>query len=230
MRVAVVMPLGGACWHRQTNAEVVARRWCQEHPEWPLAAPQAPPGAPWIKARVVTPAVEATNADIVIVTDADVWCEAKATVAAVRAVADGAPWAIPHAKVLRLTPAASARWRSVPFIHPGPDDLDEVPYTGTASGGLCVYRRSVYLDCPLDPRFVGWGGEDHSAGYALATLHGPPWRGHRPLIHLWHPPAERVDRRVGSAENEALRRRYRMATGHVPSMRALIQEAKAWQH
>src|SRR5687768_12609226 len=56
---------------------------------------------PWNKARAVMPAVEDSCADIVVLADADVWTEGLA--AAVRAVEQGASWAIPHRHVHRLT-------------------------------------------------------------------------------------------------------------------------------
>ena len=60
---------------------------------------------PWIKAQAVTPAVHATDADVIVI--ADVWADN--VTQAVDAVAAGARWAIRHLLVHRLTEAATTR-------------------------------------------------------------------------------------------------------------------------
>ena len=82
--------------------------------------------------------------------------------------------------------------------------------------------RKLALDIPLDPRFVGWGGEDLAWGYALTTLAGEPWRSDEPLYHLWHPTPARQSRKLGSSENERVRRLYREARLFVTDMEALV--------
>ncbi len=99
-------------------------------------------------------ALEQTDADILVVADADVWCEE--TPDAVEAVVDGAPWALPHTRVRRLT-RASTRWL-LSGHEPDPGyDVEERPYRGLMGGGITVLSREVIRSIPLDPRFVGWG-------------------------------------------------------------------------
>lgn len=212
-RVEVVVPFLGGCPHRDR-----AWSWCERRYEWPVTL--ASGGSPWCKARAVMPAIERSCADVVVVADADVWCEGLGE--AVDAVADGAPWALPHTLVRRLTEdgtaavLAGADWRSQP--------LEQSPYSGMLGGGYVVARRETLLDVPLDPRFVGWGQEDHSWGMALSTLLGELWRGRADLVHLWHPPQQRMTRKYGSAEGRALWRRYSYARFDRNDMRALIGE------
>lgn len=71
------------------------------------------------------------------------------------------------------------------------------------------------------------GQEDSSWAIGLETLVGPAWRGKAPLIHLWHPPQERWNRRHGSRESRDLYRRYQAARRDPNLMRALIQEGAA---
>jgi hypothetical protein len=75
----------------------------------------------------------------------------------------------------------------------------------------------------VDPRFVGWGGEDIAFGWALDTLAGPHTNLGAPLYHLWHPLA--VDRRKASPETDRLAGRYAEANGKPEAMRALIDGA-----
>ena len=166
------------------------------------------------------PAVDASAAEIIVVADAD--CHTDGLPEAIKAVRDGAPYAIPHAGVWRLTAEGSATymagepgWRS---------QLDQQPYRGVRGGGFVVATRQTIIDIPPDPRFVGWGYEDESWAIALTTLSGHPWRGKAPLIHFWHPPQPRRDRNHGSRESELLGLRYVAAENKPEEMRAIIQE------
>lgn len=180
------------------------------------------PAGPWVKALAVTPAVAASRADVIVVADADCWTDGLP--AAIDAVAAGAPWAIPHTGVFRLDEHGTtavlqgARWDDQP--------LTQRPYRGIPGGGFVVAHREVIEQVPLDSRFVGWGQEDECWAVALSTLVGAPWRGHEPLIHLYHPSQERLTRRKGSLEGWELRRRYIQARGNAPAMAVLLEEAK----
>lgn len=218
MRVQVIVPWRGGCPHRESALAWVLDRYEALGLEVTLAPA---PAGPWIKAHAVTPAIEASDAELVVVADADVWSDG--ILAALLALNER-PWAVPHQLVLRLTEAATAAVTAGadPLVQP----LEEKPYRGVAGGGILVARRDVLLDVPLDPRFVGWGGEDHALGYALTALHGNPWRGTAPLIHLWHPPQDRLTRRVGSRAGDRLKRRYQAARGNPRRMRTLVEEAR----
>jgi hypothetical protein len=168
------------------------------------------------------PEIAAIEAEIVIVADADVWCEGLPD--AVAAVKAGATWAIPHRGVFRLTRESTEQLLA--GREPWELELEQSAYLGTMGGGFVVARRETLLDVPLDPRFIGWGQEDESWGIALSCLAGRPWRGKVPLVHLWHPAPPRLTRRRGSVEGMNLRRRYGAAIGDPALMRALIEEAK----
>lgn len=209
----VVIPFAGECPHRRRALDHVAARY-----PWPVTV--APGGEPWIKAQAVMPAVEAADAEIVVVADADVWSDG--TAAAVEAVAAGAPWAIPHRGVFRLTESATdALIAGAPLEGL---DLDERAYLGWEGGGIVVARRETLLDVPMDPRFIGWGCEDEAWALALNLLAGHRWRGRSQLAHLWHPPQQREDRRQGSRANFALLRRYVAARLDPAAMRSLLDE------
>lgn len=220
MRVAVVVPWRGGCPHRERAWAWVRRRYAERHPDWELVEGSGPD--PWVKAAAVMPVIAESDADVVIVADADVWCNALGK--AVVAVRDGSPWAIPHGRLYRLTPEATDA-----VLDGGEPDLKrlvEPAYFGMPGGGLVVARREQLLEVPMDPRFVGWGQEDQSWGRALTRLAGGPWRGDADLIHLYHPPAPRLTRARGSREGWRLARRYYRARSDRALMQALIDEVK----
>lgn len=176
---------------------------------------------PWIKAAAVMPAIAASEAEIVVVADADVWCEGLP--AAVDAVVAGHPWSVPHRMVRRLNETATAE------VLGGRDpasvsdrELVQRPYVGIFGGGVVVARRRLLLEVPLDARFIGWGREDNAWGEALQTLAGGPWRAGDPLYHLWHPPQSRPTRAKGNPASEALRKKYLQAFGKPDEMRRLL--------
>lgn len=167
------------------------------------------------------PAIAASSAEVVVLADADVWCEGLPE--AISAVRDGAPWAVPHHHVKRLTEAATTALLGGEDL---PADYTQPPYEGVWGGGITVARRETFLEVPLDPRFVAWGQEDESHGIALHHLAGPGWRGATDLTHLFHPPQERMTRRRGSLESWQLHLRYRRARRDSAALTALVEEAK----
>lgn len=175
----------------------------------------------WRKALALADALSQTDAEILIVSDADVWTDGLP--AAAKAVQDGAPWAVPHRGVFRLTEDGTRRYMAGEPLDGLP--LVERAYLGVECGGVFVVRREVYEDCPMDPRFTGFGGEDESLSWALRALCGAPWRGKAQLAHLWHPPQARVTRGRGSEANVALRKRYVRARRDPDVMRRLVEEA-----
>jgi hypothetical protein len=182
-------------------------------------------GGPWVKASAVMPAVVASTADVIVCCDAD--CLVGDLTAAVIVVEAGAPWAMPHTLVHRLSQIGTAAVLAGADVDGQP--LEQPPYPGVWSGGVLVARRDVLLNVPM-PTVEGWGSEDHAHGWALACFYGDPWQAPDPLFHLWHPPAPRIDRMNGSYPAQALRRRYFDARYDRPAMRALVdEEARRWQ-
>lgn len=214
--VDVLIPWRPGCEHRQRAFDWVTIRHAIAGRNILIGEHDT---GPWCKAAAVHSALEDSTADILVIHDADVWTDELQR--AVDKVAAGAPWAIPHQWVHRLDPAATDELLATG--RPG-DTLDQEPYVGHPGGGIVVLTRDTYLDCPLDPRFVGWGQEDDAWAHALTTLAGRPWRGAADLIHLWHPPQERRDRHVGSDQGHRLYRRYCAAARKREAMRLLVDE------
>lgn len=220
MPVCVVVPWRAGCPYRERAWEWVAGRYADRHPDWRVLRAPGQSGGAWIKAQTVSPAIEATDAQIVVVADADCWTEGLTE--AVEQIEAGAAWAIPHLLVHRLTDTAT-----MGLLAGRPaGECEQPPYEGIPGGGLVVATRDVLRSVPLDRRFVGWGQEDESWGHALTVLLGPPWRGTADLLHLWHPPQERADRVRGNQDGWRLRRRYLKARRDPALMRALVEEGR----
>ncbi|MFL1441807.1 hypothetical protein [Nocardiopsis protaetiae] len=219
MSVIIPWAADGTCQHRGEALGWALQRWDATGHQVLLGWLE---GETWCKARAVAQALPDATGDVLIVADADCWSDGVEQ--ALATVADGAPWAIPHGKVHRLSEPATRRVLAgeAPAVRM---PHAQAPYPGTPGGGMVVLRRELYEQVPLDPRFAGWGQEDESWALALQRLAGRPWRGRAPLWHLWHPPQDRMSRRWGSPEGRALALRYRRARTPA-AMRALLDEAR----
>lgn len=218
MHVLVAVPWRGGCHHRAAALAWVSDRWGQ-HGHHPVLGQIA--DGPWVKAHAVAAATRGCGCDVLVVADADVWSDGIPD--AIDAVREGAAWAVPHHLLHRLDEAATRQ--VLAGRHPKETTgRTERPYAGRAGGGVVVLRREVWEDCPLDPRFAGWGHEDEAWALALRCLYGPAVRFEHPMWHLWHPPQPRINRGVGSAESERLYRRYAKAQRNPSLMRALVEE------
>lgn len=222
MTVDVLIPWRAGCPQREAALAWVVSTYRAGHPDWTIRLGVCPTG-PWRKAAAVTDALSRSTAPVVVVADADVWCDS--TAAAVEAVQAGAPWATPHRLVRRLDQNATGRVLAGERINDTTWPLAQRPYEGIVGGGIVVMSADLARSVPLDPRFEGWGQEDRSWGVALTRLAGPAARLDGDLWHLWHPPAERVNRVKGSESSWRLADRYRRARTQ-QAMRALIDEVQ----
>lgn len=219
MSVAVLVPWRPDGGPRQAVWACVRARWEAIHPSWEIVTGACPDGL-WSKGAAVADALRQTTAEVLIVADADVW--SVGTPFAVEEVHAGrARWAMPHQLVRRLTPEGTQAVLAGAAMSGQPT---EETHPGMPGGGLVVLARDVIEGVPMDPAFTGWGQEDQAWALALQTLAGPMWRGDSDLFHLWHPPAPRRSRAVGSAESLARYRRYQAASGQQKQMRALVAE------
>lgn len=220
LTVSVIVPWRPDGAHRDAAWAWVRGWWEARFPGWQVVT-GTPPAGQWCKAAAVAAALHDADGDVLVVADADVWCEG--VLQAVTAIAEGAPWAIPHGNVHRLTEQSTAALLDGAVLD-ATTALAERPYAGFAGGGMTVLPRSVYERVPLDVRFAGWGQEDEAWAIALSCLGGQPWRGAAPLWHLWHPPQPRLTRRWGSEDSRYLWQRYHQARFDAHAMQALLAE------
>lgn len=219
MSVAVLVPWRPDGGPRQTVWAWLRSQWAATHPAWEIVTGACPDG-PWSKGAATADALRQTDADVLVVADADVW-SAGTTLAVDEVTSGRARWAMPHQLVHRLTEDATQAVLQGAAM-PGQPTAETHP--GMPGGGIVVLARTVLEGVPLDPAFTGWGQEDQAWALALETLAGPMWRGGSDLFHLWHPPAPRRTRRIGSPESLARYRRYQTASGQHAQMRALVAE------
>ena len=208
--VGVLIPFGNETPWRSKALEYT-KTWYEERLEGSPIHVGIHTGT-WSKAQAVAQALSRSREPVIVIADAD--CVTPGLQDAVHAVRQGAAWAVPHLKVYRMSPEATCQiYEGVP---PGSLTgrtrwLDQNPYKGFEGGGVTVLRREVYLDCPLDPAFTGWGQEDEAWAVSLNSLHGAPWRGVAPLYHLWHEKPARQSRYAGSAASVARLAQYKEA-------------------
>ena len=226
VNVSVLVPFTGGCPHREAAWGHIRATYASEFPSWEIVTGDGDTPDGYSRTRAILDAESRATGDVLVVADADVWCHPGLAVLA--AVENG--WAIPHTLIHRLSAESTAAvldgaaWRGLPLS--GDNKQDSRPYKGHPTGTLVVLRRDVFHLAPPDPRFVGWGQEDDAWSLALRCLAGTPWRGTDDLVHLWHPPQPRRNRRVGNPANLDLLRRYQAARHDPAAMRLLLHEAQ----
>lgn len=224
MSTAVIVP-----WAPQGDADRIAA-WGFLRPRWPWPVFEGLCSSDnWVKAEAVRDGIDQLpdDVDVLIIADADVLpdFEIVGDAAFWLAGGRGRGWVVPHGQVRRLTAAATAG------VIEGRTWPSEAPcierHEGRAGGGVVVVRRDDYELAPLDPRFAGWGQEDDAWCLAMRTMLGRETRHRAPLFHLWHRPQERLNRRIGSQQGAALKRRYSAAAGRRERMAALLSEFRS---
>jgi len=237
--VKIIIPWREGCPNREANLGVV-KQWWTEYYDWPVHLGHwGPEKGSWRKGCAVRQAMDTSEpTDVVVVADADVIIPG--VYQAIEALETSRyEWAIPQRTVYRLTPDATNLVVQGKMRLPAVVD-DPRKYAGlaetyicSAGGGAVVLTSEALSRCPMDPRFAGYGQEDHSWGRALYMLAGAPHQVVSPLWHLWHAPQPRlrvgdsISRGIGSLESLRLWTRYRIATTR-PLMEALIEEARSY--
>lgn len=226
MTVAVLVPWKPGCPWREKAWGWVQARYAEHHPDWELITGTTDVDG-FSRTQAILDARSRTTADMLVITDADVWTD---DLAAAVTHADETGWAIPHLLIHRLAGSSTLRvlggaeWRGQQLSTDNAQDSR--PYRGHEAGTLLVTTADAFDDAPPDPRFVGWGSEDDAWALALRTMCGSPWRGKADLVHLWHPAEPRKNRVVGNDANRALLNRYRRAGRRHDPMAALIEEGR----
>jgi hypothetical protein len=217
--IDVIIPFGGDDIYRGLNLRFVAKQW-ETHTN--LLTSLGRHEGPWCKASAVSEALEThhLDADWLIITDGDVWCENFPTWID-DVMCSEQQWGIPHKTIDRLDATSTSK-----VLNGGPwgGTYAKPPYKSVAGGGTVMLRREMYEQVPLDPRFVGWGYEDECWGLGLMTMFGEPLKGTDPMWHLWHPPAVPKTGRVMNTDKRRLRQRYHSSAYRTKLMSQLLAE------
>lgn len=225
MTASVLLPFAdGGCPYRVRNAQYVAAHYGATHPGLDFHVHDGyDSGAEgWSKGAAVNGAARHAEGNVLVLADADSIVEPFVLEQAIDVVERGiAHWAVPFGKVLRLDEPSTERYLAGEGIRRRV--LVRKPYRAPTGGGVVVVSRFAFNGVNgMDPRFIGWGGEDISFGLALRTILGRPFRLDGDLVHLWHPPAT-ADLR-GSATSELLVDRYKRASYDATEMFDLTRE------
>lgn len=219
--------------HRAAALRWVQHRWATEFPDWPISLGVLSDDSDWCKADAVHIAIEHAepdDSDLLVITDADVWTDPDDINLAAHQLDHGhAEWAMPHSHVHRLNETATRHVLETnldPAAAVKRYGYDRSPYLGTVGGGTTILTAANYQQCPLDPRFVGWGQEDEAWGDALRTVLGHRHRGNGNLHHLWHPPLPRMAPGIGNIQSKHLRDSYRRHTGDIDGIIRLIDSGR----
>lgn len=196
--------------------EWVVARYRREHPDWHVTLAPCPTSE-WSKGAAANPVIFASTADVILLADADSYVHPRILTGAT----DGAlehGWAVPHTRVKRITQRDTARILTGEQV-PRPVVMRETK--AMPGGGIVAATPHAWATVHgVDPRFMGWGGEDFALGSAMRLLAGVPWTPpDTTLWHLWHP----FTRRPTKATTD-LWRRYRKARRNTAEMAAIVKE------
>lgn len=229
MTVSVLVPFTpGSCAHRDRSWDWVRTRLESCFPDWQIVVGTCP--GTWSKGVALADAASRADGDVLVMHDADVFTSIESLAESVEQVQAGAPWSVPHMLVHRLTPKASEQvLASDPKKATAADrarrEVVRYRYPGQPGGGIAVLTRSAWDQVPVDPRFLGWGGEDEAWGIALDATIGRHHRGQAPLLHLWHPlqPTHAHNRAVLPSTQELVDR-YKATQGRPDEVARILQE------
>lgn len=230
--VSVLVPLRvDGDVHRMAAWDHVRHHYAREHPEWEIVpgyVPLAEDGSqgPWSKGAALRDARGKARGTVFVIADADSIVDPTALEDAVDLVASGeAGWVQPYTWVRRFDERTTRHLyeqRALPK-HPR---YERGAYKSVRGGGVVVTTAKAYdVVGGVDPRFIGWGGEDIAFGFMLDALASPSRTLDGDLAHLWHPHAAGKTRnRPPTPASAALLDRYRQARQNPDTLRALLAE------
>jgi len=257
--VSILIPFRCPDRHSQRvkNVDWLMRYWKAQLPGAEVIVGDDPmTDAPFSKSVAVNDAASRASGDVLVIVDADGFMSADRVmhcVSEIRAARKRGQrlWFVPYRKFYRLTEEASRLLlASDPrspheFREPLQQEYvlnDTDPAIGHWYGAMIqIMPREAFDEVGgWDPRFRGWGGEDHAAMRAMDTL----WWPHKTLpsqvLHVWHPqlgpdgPKTLVSWRERMWEgqddpqaNAKLSHRYYAAQNKPPQMRALVDEGRS---
>ncbi len=215
-------------------------------------------GMAFSKSVAVNNAASRAHGDIFVIIDADGYIDPKAILYCAKEIRwakkkERKLWFIPYRQFFRLTENASQKLLDSkpkhPYYFPTPPDkndyIETSDFKGTSGskfghwyGALIqIMSREAFEEVGgWDPRFRGWGGEDHAAMRAMDTLYWPHKTLPGKVLHIWHPilavpekygPANKTRRWENQGvdiTNDMLSGRYYYSQGHALRMRKLLDE------
>ena len=193
----------------KTNQRVKNFEWLKQY--WSVQLPGAEiivgededMDKPFSKSVAVNNAASRATGDIFVIVDADGYIDPNAVLHCAKEIRKARRlgkklWFVPYRQFYRLTQEASAELLASdpanPVLFPCPPkgnsmSSDTDPTMGHWYGAMIqiMSREAFETVGGWDPRFRGWGGEDHAAMRAMDTLYAPHKTLPGQVLHVWHP-------------------------------------------
>lgn len=239
---------------RMKNVEWLQRYWKAQLPGAEIIIGVDPDlHKTFSKSVAVNDAVSKATGDIFVIVDADGYISADAVLHCAKEIRQARKrgqklWFVPYRQFYRLTEDASklllASDPAKPhqFTVPLPKEQmiqDTDPTVGHWYGAMIqiMPREAFETVGGWDPRFRGWGGEDHAAMRAMDTLYWPHKTLSTAVLHVWHPQIgphgtaamvhwkDRMwENQNDPGANDKLSGRYYAAQGRPTAMQKLVNE------
>lgn len=220
MAVAVLVPRRADGGRRDAVWSWVRERWAAEHPSFEVIEGACPDG-PFNRSAAINDAASQTDADILIIADADSFASAAQIDMAVDQISATRAFWLPYDTYRYLSRAMSD---AVMDGFSG-DWLTGVEFsmTGTCSSVVIVTTELFGLVGGFDEGFQGWGFEDVAFSHAAQTFGGGVSRVPGDVWHLWHTPSTENNHNspIWQANRERMER-YAVAAYDPGAMGALI--------
>lgn len=219
--VSVIIPWKPGDPVREAALEHTLKQWPSD---WKVIVAETV--EPFVKSEAMKVGIAQARGAWIVMADADMIVPDIRL--AVKAVQDGAAWAMPMTHTHRLNEEASRKVidGADPYAEPlamiwprlngrelpSSSWLVEKPFRYTQEAGGCfVAPYMTFEHVPIDSRFRAWGAEDLCQGLALTKLKGPCARIPGVAFHLWHPAQDRPSRYRTTPENQKIVREYETA-------------------
>lgn len=172
MSTQVVIPFRGGCPYRELAKDLVVDTWSGFH------VTVVDDGfEPFSRGASLNQAIEQSDADVIVATDADVVADFAALETAIRLARESPGLVQPFDQLKYL----DETWSHVEWTF-SPSEAT------TLLGGVNVFSRETWeLSGGFLPAFRGWGCEDVAFARQCAVLAGPLRRIVASVTHLWHP-------------------------------------------
>ena len=182
MTVSILVP-----FRPERRNDIRIKHWAWIKKRWEHVLPEAEivegttDAVPFSKSQAVNDAFHRSSGDLLIIADADTWIERDHITAALDQASTIPHAVIPWTNCYRLNRVDSSTIHRADPAGPFPvtkkmlDRINDEPTPSPASMAMniVIQRRSFEAVGGMDPRFLGWGGEDTSFGLACWTLLGP---------------------------------------------------------
>jgi hypothetical protein len=206
MKIAVCVP------HRPSHPDRVAN-FARVRAKWDFAGFPVYTGdceGDWKRAHAVNAAcAQATDADVLLISDSDILLDAAVTqtIAACEAALKGNAYVVAFTTLIYLNAEGKEFWRQ-----------------SMIWGGVFAIPRSLYDEVGgFDPRFQGYGAEDKGFLVCASTLGGDKQRMPGYAYHLDHP-EDPLRTSEATAQGNLLAERYEAADGDEQAIRAMLAE------